>query len=436
MDVIKRFDAKLCRFSLCNRYFAYSGSDTLFVEDISTGKSRQYKCHHTIEDIAWSPDSEFICCGQYKNGTVQIFSLCAPLWRFNLESGQDSIADGIWSPDSRHFLTTAQFMEYITIWSLVNKTACYIQLLKPIAHPAIKFSPDGKYLALLEAEGTEDFLSVFHSSSWEKLCTFKCSKYINSSGGLAWCPDSEKICVWDSQLNCCRILVCKVSSQSVIASYAEPTINKPAGIHSASWSPSGQLLLLASYDNKIRVLNNITWTSISEFDCGQRVTGRDNFIYTQVISKPSPMVSSNSTHIKASFKIVEDRPVSIKSGMKKFGYDLKWCHNGKYLAVFNFRFDHAVRIWNMENLSLHSMILLDFPISDFKWSPVYHRLVLCFEKPVITVWTEDNVQSVSIPFLSKKGNLKLKTVEWQPRSGSYFALCSDAETVLVNSAIF
>lgn len=38
------------------------------------------------------------------------------------------------------------------------------------------------------------------------------------------------------------------------------------GVRKVKWSPSGQLLAIGSYDQKVRILNNLTWSVISEYD--------------------------------------------------------------------------------------------------------------------------------------------------------------------------
>ena len=39
------------------------------------------------------------------------------------------------------------------------------------------------------------------------------------------------------------------------------------GVKAVTWSPSGQFLAVGSYDQAMRLINNVTWKKISEHEC-------------------------------------------------------------------------------------------------------------------------------------------------------------------------
>jgi hypothetical protein len=54
------------------------------------------------------------------------------------------------------------------------------------------------------------------------------------------------------------------------------------GVKSVSWSPSGQLLSIGSYDQKVRLLNHMTWKTLAEHDHTQtKVDGRSVDVYRE-----------------------------------------------------------------------------------------------------------------------------------------------------------
>jgi|EP01043_Picozoa_sp_COSAG02_P056135 WD40 repeat protein len=54
------------------------------------------------------------------------------------------------------------------------------------------------------------------------------------------------------------------------------------GVKCVSWSPSGQLLSIGSYDEKLRVLNHMTWKTLAEHDHTQtKVDGRSVDVYRE-----------------------------------------------------------------------------------------------------------------------------------------------------------
>ena len=54
------------------------------------------------------------------------------------------------------------------------------------------------------------------------------------------------------------------------------------GVKCVSWSPSGQLLSIGSYDEKLRILNHMTWKTLAEHDHTQtKVDGRSVDVYRE-----------------------------------------------------------------------------------------------------------------------------------------------------------
>lgn len=41
----------------------------------------------TVQKIEWSADSQFILCGMYKRGLVQVWSLEQPEWKCKIDEG-------------------------------------------------------------------------------------------------------------------------------------------------------------------------------------------------------------------------------------------------------------------------------------------------------------------------------------------------------------
>jgi WD40 repeat protein len=47
------------------------------------------------------------------------------------------------------------------------------------------------------------------------------------------------------------------------------------GVKTLNWSPSGQLLAIGSYDQKVRLLNNITYSMVMELDHPLKISSKD-----------------------------------------------------------------------------------------------------------------------------------------------------------------
>lgn len=47
------------------------------------------------------------------------------------------------------------------------------------------------------------------------------------------------------------------------------------GVRTCEWLPSGQLLAIGSYDQKVRLLNHITFKPIMEYEHPQKISSKD-----------------------------------------------------------------------------------------------------------------------------------------------------------------
>lgn len=67
-------------------------------------------------------------------------------------------------------------------------------------------------------------------------------------GGLKWCPDGSKLAIWDGihsgQLNIYSL------SGSKVGFTADSTL---LGVHNIEWSPSAQLLAIATAGSKVSI---------------------------------------------------------------------------------------------------------------------------------------------------------------------------------------
>lgn len=186
-----------------------------------------------------------------------------PEWNCKIDEGSSRLIGCYWSADSRHILTMSDFHLRLTLWSLVNKTVSYIKYPK-LTRGGLEFSPDGQYMALAERRECKDYISVFNAEKWSLLHHFP----LNTKDliGLSWSPNGSIICTWDSCLYY-QLFLYTLDGRRVASytPYSEPH-HYSLGLRSVCWSPSGQFLAIGGYDQKLRLLNHMTWKTIAELD--------------------------------------------------------------------------------------------------------------------------------------------------------------------------
>eukprot|EP01147_Barroeca_monosierra_P008777 gene8777-1152_t len=354
-----------------------------------------------------------------------------------LSKGLDSVR---WSPDGRHVLTTAQFQLRITIWSLVSQQTFYFKFPKH-AGAGLSFSGSGKYMSILEREAGHDFISVVACDRWHVVHRFPIETL--DACDLAWSPNDHYISIWDSPLTY-KLCVYTISGL-LLKSYSAYT--DALGIKTMSWSPSSQLLALGSYDQKIRLLNNITWGETLEFRHTSNVTGTSSrIVYKEVRVNSVETASNNDFHASTKYKVCEGTvkfPVlkpdpekpnpSIGVGWMAFSCD------SSYLASRNDNFPNTLFIWHVPKLRLHAALLQLTSIRTAVWHPTRLLLALSCGESRIYFWSPGGTFALDVPL---KGSFNSTHLSWSSSgdmllvSGSKgFVTCCVAEFLSKNSSL-
>uniref|UniRef100_A0A674NSW6 WD repeat containing, antisense to TP73 n=1 Tax=Takifugu rubripes TaxID=31033 RepID=A0A674NSW6_TAKRU len=272
---------QLCKVSPDGKYLATCVQYRLVVRDMSTLQILHlYSCLDQISHMDWSSDSLFILCAMYKRGMVQVWSLEQPDWHCKIDEGSIGLLSSRWSPDGRHILNTTEFHLRITVWSLCTKAVSYIKYPK-VCQKGIDFSRDGSYMALAERRDCKDYVSVFVCDDWHLLRHFETET--QDLAGLEWSPNGCVLAVWDSCLEY-KVLLYSLDGR-LLSTYS--AYEWSLGIKSVTWSPSSQFLAIGSYDEKVRILNHITWKKVAQFEHPASINSTKAVVYKEVERRPA-----------------------------------------------------------------------------------------------------------------------------------------------------
>ncbi|KAI8617294.1 WD40-repeat-containing domain protein [Chytriomyces sp. MP71] len=205
----------------------------------------------SVDALLFSCDSCFVAAASRASATLCVWSLVDE-WSCAIAEGVAGIAHVKFAPDGRHLLVFSDFQLRITVWSLVTKDAAYIQFPK-FKDKGYCFRKDGRYFALAERKECKDTVSIYDCEDWTLLKHFPVDT--SDLEDIAWSPDGRFIAVWECLLEY-KMLIYSPDGR-LITSYSayEPGL----GIKSAAWSPSSQFLAIGSYDDKCRLIHNMTW---------------------------------------------------------------------------------------------------------------------------------------------------------------------------------
>ncbi|XP_040507062.1 WD repeat-containing protein WRAP73 isoform X4 [Gallus gallus] len=393
----------LGRFSPDGKCLASCVQYRLIIRDVNTLQILQlYTCLDQIQYIEWSSDSLFILCAMYKRGIVQVWSLEQPDWHCKIDEGSAGLVASCWSPDGRHILNTTEFHLRITVWSLCTKSVSYIKYPKA-CQQGIAFTKDGRYMAVAERRDCKDFVSLFVCSNWQLL------RY--------------------------KILLYSLDGR-LLSTYQ--AYEWSLGIKSIAWSPSSQFLAIGSYDEKVRILNHVTWKKITEFEHPATVTNTKTIVYKEVEKSPSveterfsfpptralasSVFSTQSKYdisqVPVSFQYI--KPVADRANPKMGIGMLAFSPDNCFLATRNDNIPNAVWIWDIQKLKLFVVLEQLCAIQSFQWDPRQPRLAVCTGNSKVYLWSPAGCVSVQVP---TEGDFQIVSLCWHP-SGDSMALLS------------
>uniref|UniRef100_A0A8C7XTP8 WD repeat containing, antisense to TP73 n=1 Tax=Oryzias sinensis TaxID=183150 RepID=A0A8C7XTP8_9TELE len=280
---------QLCKVSPDGKYLATCVQYRLVIRDVNTLQILNlYTCLDQISHMEWSSDSLFILCAMYKRGLVQVWSLEQPDWHCKIDEGSIGLVSSRWSPDGRHILNTTEFHLRITVWSLCTKAVSYIKYPKA-CQKGLDFSRDGCYMALAERRDCKDYVSIFVCDDWHLLRHFETET--QDLSGLEWSPNGCVLAVWESCLEY-KMLLYSLDGR-LLSTYS--AYEWSLGIKSVSWSPSSQFLAIGSFDEKVRILNHITWKKIAQFE-HPAIIDNTKTVYKEIEKRPAVSSDEMSLH--------------------------------------------------------------------------------------------------------------------------------------------
>ena len=355
---------------------------------------------------------------------LQVWSIQQPSWTCKIDGGLAGLTWCWWGPDSRHLLTMADFSLHLTLWSLVSKSVSLIKYPK-LAQSGLDFTSDGRYMALAERRECKDVVSIFECDSWQLVQHFPVGT--QDLVGLCWSPGGGVLAVWDSVLDY-KVLLYSMDGRC-LSTYS--AYEHALGVKTVSWAPSGQFLAIGSFDEKLRVLNHLTWRAVAEHPHPASLLRAGPAVYQEVEDGAAPLslAPRHSHYITLSppVTIPTTRPDPEKPNPRLGVGVASFSPDSRYLATRNDNIPTAVWVWDMEELSLAALLLQTSPVRDLRWDPTQPRLAIATGNSRLYLWSPAGCVSVCVPC---EPSFSLNHLLWHPSgtslallSASHFAVC-------------
>ena len=167
---------------------------------------------------------------------------------------------------------------------------------------------------------------------------------------------------------------------------------------SVSWSPSGQMLSVGSYDQFARVLNHVTWKVLAEHDhSAGKVDGSKVDVYREHTFYDGAAERTRYA-VEDGVVVVPTEAVDEAKPFPKLGVGLQaWSSDGELLFTRNDNMPTALWVWETTTLSLTALLLHDEPVKHAAWDPTAQRIAIATGTSKLFFWSADSAMCVDVP---------------------------------------
>jgi len=352
----------------------------------------------------------------------------------------------------------------ITIWPLSQTQPKPVQLHHPKHGPHIGscFSPTGRYFALLcrQPGNYHDHVGIYDTVTWSCASLFQLCAELVDPTHLHWSPCGRYLAIVESALLDYRVEIWSPTgsklgffvphpqnpilapSSDYHTHHPPPTLNRShsdslptapphkrkdsshtnqsnqdtdtsghvgLGIRHIKWRPGGEYLAVGGWDCKVRLLNDLTWSSICEIDLSEISNVR-------VLNEPQEWIGRTRGHGIIPFEVESSNilPTPLKPDFSKpnptIGIKgIEWSPKGDYMAIRNDAMPTAVFIFSFRSSGstshnnapvdsfqpaptvplrprLSSVLHFASPVRCLQWHPSLTQLVLVCATSAVYSW--------------------------------------------------
>ncbi|CAF5028076.1 unnamed protein product, partial [Rotaria sp. Silwood1] len=346
-------------------------------------------------------------------------------------------------------------------WSLTSKNVSYIKYPKKKLSPnSYVFSLLKPYMALVERRNdSTDHISIFdYSSNWSMIAHFQPND-LEDLQGIEWSPIADVLCLWENSYEY-KIVFYTLDGQ-LLNIYKPENDRLSLGIRCARWSPTGQVIVVGDYEERITVFSYLTYKKIqASFDHPQKLSSGKGYTIlkeeeynldgqekndqsqrkpysssaysSSALSQIETNVSVESKYIiyNGTLQIAPIKPDLDRANPRLGVSSIEYSCSGRYLSTINDTMPNILFIFDFKPTFHLVFVLIQLqPIRCVKWEPKRDRLALCTHNNRIYIWTSQGASCINLPDESSKHNID--EIKWNNFASSPSVALIGQETMCV-----
>ncbi|KAK6524996.1 hypothetical protein TWF281_011886 [Arthrobotrys megalospora] len=314
---------------------------------------------------------------------IEIFDAHNDDWKATLNPGFGGIKYVDFAANSDEVLVLSEFGLKVTIWSL--KAKFHVDLQHPkVGSKGFGYRPGTHHFALLTRPIVHDILNLYSPGSYTPIKSVELPTV--DAQALKWSPDGRWIAILESASAGYRVLLYTANGH-MFRTHEQPCVG--LGLRTVEWSSSGDFLVLGGYDGSVIFLNNFLFGKVVEM----RHTIEVKTMATDVWSEELSVLGERHYTLitpPVSLPTVES-PTS--DPVPKIGVSvISFCADGTLVATKDERMPTSVWIWSLESLAPLAILVQLSQVKAIQWHPSRGDLlaVVCGADP-------NNVSTTNMP---------------------------------------
>lgn len=240
-----------------------------------------------------------------------------------------------------------------------------------------------------------------------RLACFSLAFDCQDAEDLSWSPDGRAICVVDALVNHRVCLYQPDGRELAVYSAYEHAL----GVKTVQWSPSAQFLAVGSYDQKVRLLNNVSWGLITEFThTAPPSPGSRAVVYREVETRNATdrieaFPTTGGLHTTGSRYEIDEQPSQIESvkadpekPFPRIGVGiLEWSPDSRFVATRNDNMPAVVWVWDVARLQCTAVLRHIAGVRCARWHPLRNMLAVATGGSSLYFWSSRGALAAQIP---------------------------------------
>jgi WD40 repeat protein len=331
-----------------------------------------------------APSTRFLVAD---DDNIHVYDLHDSKWHAGITgaaSNTGRIANVEFGATQDEVLVFADFGLKLTIWSLATGKGVEVRDPKfPRGGHSLRRSG---HVAVLTRAAAKDSLVLLNPGSGELVSSFESATL--DAQGVEWSPDGKWLAVVDAQSAGCRLLVYTASGTLFKTWSGNESLDNPSlGIRKAVWHPKGEYLAVAMDDGHVTLLASTTFTALASLVHSSTITATKATLYQEEISAASVR---SYTAVSPPTSLPAPQPTQTSTHIIPAVTNCSFDPQGNVLATISAANPTSVWLWSLGNFKPLAILIHHSPIKSLQWHPSASELLLihcAISQPLVHLWS-------------------------------------------------